>query len=66
MTITIHVGSLLAGMLFGVIAGAIISAIAVMRTIYDDRWSAGFGEGWEAKRREEERNDEARSGGVSD
>lgn len=44
MTITIHIGSLFAGLILGYLLGSFVLLTISM----DERWSNGFGTGWEA------------------
>lgn len=44
MTITIHIGSLFAGL----IIGFLLSSFVFLSISMDERWSNGFGEGWQA------------------
>ena len=44
MTITIHIGSLFAGLILGFLLGSFV----LLMFFEDERWSNGFGEGWKA------------------
>lgn len=44
MTITIHIWSLLAGLILGYLLGSFVLLTVSM----DERWSNGFGTGWKA------------------
>ncbi len=44
MIISLHLGSLL----LGILVGYAISSIVLLIIMYDDRWSTGFGVGWNA------------------
>lgn len=44
MTITIHIWSLLAGLILGYLLGSFVLLMVSM----DERWSNGFGTGWKA------------------
>ena len=44
MTITIHIGSLFAGLILGFSLGSFV----LLTISLDERWSNGFGAGWKA------------------
>lgn len=56
-TISFHVGSLLIGLLFGFLLGTLAWALAATHIMCDDQWSIGFGDGWKAGIRSEEKQE---------
>lgn len=47
MQITIDIFSLI----FGLFIGGAVALFATIYTLYDERWSTGFGSGWDAHRK---------------
>lgn len=58
VTITFDLVTLLIGVILGIFVGAFVSASAFLRLMYDERWGLGFSDGWDAKRRDIEKQAE--------
>ena len=63
VTITFNFATLLIGVILGFFVGVLISALAFCGIMFDERWSLGFSDGWNAKKRDIERQVEAESDG---
>lgn len=55
VTITFDFATLLIGVILGFVVGILISALAFCGIMFDERWSLGFSDGWDAKRRDIEK-----------
>lgn len=67
MQITIDIFSLGLGAFIGIVVGVVITSLAILLTLYDERWSNGFGSGWDACRKSivKERKEEATNDRLS-
>lgn len=61
VTITFDFATLLTGVIIGFVLGILISALAFCGIMYDERWSLGFSDGWDAKKRDIEKQAEVDS-----
>lgn len=51
VTITFDFATLLIGAILGFFVGILISALVSCGIMFDERWSLGFADGWDAKKR---------------
>lgn len=58
VTITFDLVTFLIGVTLGFLAGILISALAFCGIMFDERWSLGFSDGWDAKKRDIEKQAE--------
>lgn len=55
VTMTFNFVTLLIGVILGLFVGTLVSALAFCRLMFDERWRLGFSEGWDAKKRDIEK-----------